>query len=85
MLTETRDSLTNVATALENLNRALEAELADMEKNGTPAAKIEHVRAGVKAIKDCGNMLMIWSDYIARGDLGSEPDDPEARRDPFPR
>lgn len=74
-----------MASALDHLNNELEAELADMQHLGFPPSKIEHVRAGVKAIKDCGNMLLIWSDYIARGEVGDEIEDPEARPDPFPR
>ena len=85
MTPETKDSLAQVANALADLNKALQAELAEMERTGIPASKIEHVRAGVKAIKDCGNMLLVWSDYIARGDLGNPADDPEAGPDPFPR
>jgi hypothetical protein len=82
---ETKDSLAQVANALADLNKALQSELAEMERVGMPASKIEHVRAGVKAIKDCGNMLLVWSDYIARGDLADPTEEPEARPDPFPR
>ena len=85
MLPETKQSLAQVASALDDLNKALEAELAEMQRTGMPPSKIEHVRAGVRAIKDCGNMLLIWSDYIARGDLADPTEDPEARPDPFPR
>ena len=85
MRSETKQSLSQVATALEHLNKELETELAEMQRLGLPSSKIEHVRAGVKAIKDCGNMLLIWSDYIARGEVGDTIEDPEARPDPFPR
>lgn len=85
MMSETKHSLTQVASALADLNKALEAELAEMQRTGMPSSKIEHVRAGVRAIKDCGNMLLVWSDYIARGDLGDPTEDPEAGPDPFPR
>jgi len=85
MRLETKQSLTEIASALDNLNKELEAELAEMQRLGLPPSKIEHVRAGVKAIKDCGNMLVIWSDYIARGEVGDTIDDPEARPDAFPR
>jgi hypothetical protein len=70
---------------LERLNKELEAELAEMQRLGLTPSKIEHVRAGVRAIKDCGNMLLVWSDYIARGEVGDTIDDPEARPDAFPR
>ena len=85
MTDETKQSLMQMANALADLNNALQAELAEMQKAGLPPSKIEHVRAGVKAIKDCGNMLLVWSDYIARGDLGETTDDPEAQPDQFPR
>jgi len=85
MRPETKQSLSQVATALEHLNKELAAELAEMQRLGLPPSKIDHVRAGVKAIKDCGNMLLIWSDYIARGEVGDPVEDPEARPDPFPR
>lgn len=84
MTPETKHSLKQVADALSDLNKALQAELAEMQRTDMPASKIEHVRAGVKAIKDCGNMLLVWSDYIARGDLGDPTEDPEAH-DAFPR
>jgi len=85
MLPETKQSLAQVASALDDLNKALQAELVDMQRTGVSLSKIEHVHAGVKAIKDCGNMLLIWSDYIARGDLSDPAEDPEAGPDPFPR
>ena len=85
MRPETKQSLSQVATALEHFYKELEAELAEMQRLGLSPSKIEHVRAGVKAIKDCGNMLLIWSDYIARGEVGDTIEDPEARPDPFPR
>jgi hypothetical protein len=85
MRPETKYSLSQVASALANLNKELEAELAEMQRLGLPPSKIEHVRAGVKAIKDCGNMLLIWSDYIASGEVGDPVVDPEAGPDLFPR
>ena len=85
MTNETKQSLEQMAHALADLNNALQAELAEMQKAGLPPSKIEHVRAGVKAIKDCGNMLLVWSDYIARGDLADPSEDPEAQPDQFPR
>jgi prefoldin subunit 5 len=85
MRLETKQSLAQMASALELLNKELEAELAEMQRLGLPPSKIEHVRAGVKAIKDCGNMLLIWSDYIARGEVGDTIEDPESRPDAFPR
>jgi prefoldin subunit 5 len=85
MRPETKQSLTEIANALDRLNKELEAELAEMQQLGLAPSKIEHVRAGVKAIKDCGNMLLVWSDYIARGEVGDTIDDPEARPDAFPR
>ena len=81
MTPEMEKSLAEVAGALDKLNHTLDAEIIEMQRGGMPPAKIDHVRAGAKAIKDCGNMLMAWSDYIARGDL----DDPAAQADPFPR
>jgi hypothetical protein len=85
MMPETKQSLAQMASALQELNKALEAELSEMQRASLPPAKVEHVRAGVKAIKDCGNMLLVWSDYIARGDLADPTEDPESQPDPFPR
>lgn len=85
MTPETKHSLGQLANTLADLNKALQSELDEMQRAGMPASKIEHVRAGVKAIKDCGNMLLVWSDYIARGDLADPAEDPEAGPDPFPR
>jgi hypothetical protein len=85
MTPETKQSLTQMANALADLNKALQTEMEEMQRTGLPASKIEHVRAGVKAIKDCGNMLLVWSDYIARGDLADPSDDPETQPDQYPR
>jgi hypothetical protein len=74
-----------MAEALTELNNALQLELAEMERTGVPASKLEHVRAGAKAIRDCGHMLLIWSDYIARGDLADPSERPESELDLFPR
>lgn len=82
---ETQQSLSQMASALAELNQALQAELAQMQQAGLPASKIEHVKAGVKAIQDCGNMLLIWSDYIARGDLADPAERLGSEQDLFPR
>jgi hypothetical protein len=74
-----------MAQVLDDLNQALQVELIEMERTGLPPSKIEHVRAGAKAIKDCGNMLLIWSDYIARGDLSDSSTQLDSERDLFPR
>jgi 4-hydroxyphenylpyruvate dioxygenase-like putative hemolysin len=85
VLPETKDTLAQVALALDNLNQALDTELAEMQRAGVAPAKIEHVRAGARAIRDCGNMLLVWSDYIARGELSDHSADPESAPDQFPR
>ena len=85
MTPQMKESLTEMANALEKLNRTLADEVIEMERSGMPPGKLEHVRAGVKAVKDCGNMLLVWTDYIARGDLTDPSADPEAGPDPFPR
>ncbi len=74
-----------MAAALTELNQALQAELIQMQQAGLPASKIEHVKAGVRAIQDCGNMLLIWSDYIARGDLSDPAEQLDSEKDLFPR
>lgn len=84
MTPEMKESLTEIARALEKLNRTMDAEIPEIERSGATPAKIEHVRAGIKAIKDCGNMLLIWADYIARGDL-VDPKNPELEQDLHPR
>lgn len=85
MTPEMKNSLTEVADALAKLNRTLEAEILEMQRGGIASSKIEHVRAGARAIRDCGDMLLVWSDYIARGDLADPSEDPEAHPDPHPR
>ena len=85
MTPEMKQSLTEMADALAKLNQTLDAEIVEMRRSGMSASKIEHVRAGAKAIKDCGNMLLVWSDYIARGDLVDPTENPEAGPDLFPR
>jgi hypothetical protein len=85
MTPETQQSLSNVASALTDLNTALQVELQEMQRAGLSPAKIEHVRAGAKAIKDCGNMLLVWSDYIARGDLADPSEESGLGADLFPR
>ncbi len=85
MTPEMINCLAEVAGVLAKLNRTLEAEILEMQRGGIAPSKIEHVRAGAKAIKDCGNMLLVWSDYIARGDLADPAEDPEAYPDPYPR
>lgn len=85
MTPEMQKCLTEMAEAVRNLNRTLESEIGHMQKSGLPAPKIERVRAGAKAIKDCGNMLLVWTDYIARGDLDDPTEGPDARYDPHPR
>jgi hypothetical protein len=82
---ETEQTLAQMARVLDDLNQALQTELSEMEKMGQPPSKIEHVRAGAKAIMDCGNMLLIWSDYIARGDLADSSTRPDSEQDLFPR
>ncbi len=86
MTPEMTQSLADVASTLEKLNQSLDAEIIEMQRGGIMSpSKIEHVRAGVKAIKDCGNMLLVWTDYIARGDLDDPSENPEMFPDPFPR
>jgi len=90
MSPETQQTLAQAAAVLNELNNALQQELSALEQSGAPASKIEQVRAGTKAIHDCGQMLLVWADYIARGDLGHDHDDDsiesiEARPDRFPR
>jgi hypothetical protein len=85
MTPQTEQTLAQMAQILDELNDALQTELTEMERLGLPPSKIEHVRAGAKAIRDCGNMLLIWSDYIARGDLADLTQAPDAGPDPFPR
>lgn len=82
MRPEMRNSLDEMALALRKVTQELDAEIIEMQRTGASASKIEHVHAGAKAIKDCGNMLLVWSDYIARGDLA---DPVEVGADPHPR
>jgi hypothetical protein len=84
MTPEMKQSLADVGAALERLNRALSDELAEIERDGATPSKIQHLKEGIKAVKDSGNMVLIWADYIARGDL-EDPDNPDVIRDPNPR
>ncbi|HEY5649261.1 MAG TPA: hypothetical protein VIU33_07155 [Nitrospiria bacterium] len=82
MTPEMEKSLAEMSKTLDRLYETLDKEIELMEKDGRPPEKINHVRAGSKAIKDCGNMLLVWSDYIARGDI---QDRSAENRDEFPR
>ncbi|MBI3596561.1 MAG: hypothetical protein HY203_05345 [Nitrospirae bacterium] len=84
MTPEMINCLAEVAGALEKLNRALSAELTEIERDGATSSKIQHLKEGIKAVKDSGNMVLIWADYIARGDL-EDPENPDVIRDPNPR
>jgi hypothetical protein len=84
MTPEMKQSLADVGAALERLNRALSDELAEIERDGATPSKIQHLKEGIKAVKDSGNMVLIWADYIARGDM-EDPENPDVIRDPNPR
>lgn len=84
MTPEMIQSLTEVKDALEKLNRTLTAELTEIERDGATPSKIQHLKEGIKAVKDSGNMVLIWADFIARGDM-EDPENPEVFRDPNPR
>ena len=84
MTPEMKESLAEVAGALERLNRALTSEMAEIERDGATPSKIQHLREGIKAVKDSGNMVLIWADFIARGDM-EDPENPDVIRDPHPR
>jgi hypothetical protein len=79
-----KQALAEVAGALEKLNRTLSNELDEIERNGATPSMIQHLKDGIRAIRDSGNMVLIWADYIARGDL-EDPENPEVVRDPNPR
>jgi hypothetical protein len=93
MTPQTQESLARMAEALAQLNAALQQELSDLQGSGAPASAVAQLQAGTKAIQDCGQMLLVWSDYIARGDIGQphDHDDPESidsiesRPDRYPR
>jgi hypothetical protein len=93
MTPQTKEVLARMAEVLEQLNTSLQQELSDLQRSGAPAPAVTQLQAGVKAIQDCGQMLLIWSDYIARGDFGRPHDHEshdsieslESRPDPFPR
>jgi len=84
MTPEMKESLAEVAVALEKLNRTLTAELNEIERDGATPSKIQHLKEGIKAVKDSGNMVLIWADFIARGDM-EDPENPDVFRDPNPR
>jgi hypothetical protein len=84
MTPEMQQSLADVQSALEKLNRTLTAELAVIERDGATTSKIQHLKEGIKAVKDSGNMVLIWADFIARGDM-EDPENPDVIRDPHPR
>ncbi len=78
------ESLTEVQKALEKLNRTLTAELVEIEREGATQSKLQHLKEGIRAVKESGNMVLIWADFIARGDM-EDPENPEVFRDPNPR
>jgi hypothetical protein len=84
MTPEMQESLSEVQSALEKLNQTLTAELRVIEQEGATPSKIQHLKEGIKAVKDSGNMVLIWADFIARGDM-EDPENPEVFRDPHPR
>jgi prefoldin subunit 5 len=84
MTPEMIQSLTEVQNALEKLNQTLTAELTEIERDGATPSKIQHLKEGIKAVKDSGNMVLIWADFIARGDM-EDPENPDVFRDPNPR
>ena len=85
MRPEMRSSLDEMALSLGKVLKELDAEINEMERAGAPPSKIKHVHAGAKAIKDCANMLLVWSDYIASGDLADPVENSEVGPDPYPR
>lgn len=84
MTPEMQQSLAEVQSALEKLNRTLTAELTEIQRDGATPSKIQHLKEGIKAVKDSGNMVLIWADFIARGDM-EDPENPDVIRDPNPR
>ena len=85
MRPEMRSSLDEMALSLGKVLKELDTEIVEMERAGEPPSKIKHVNAGAKAIKDCANMLLVWSDYIASGDLADPADNSGVGPDPYPR
>lgn len=84
MTPEMKQALAEVASALEKLNHTLTNELTELERDGATPTKIQHLKDGIRAIRDSGNMVLIWADYIARGDM-EDPADPDVERDFNPR
>ena len=75
MTPEMEKSLAEMSSSLDRLYQTLDKEIETMEKDGRPPEEITHIRSGSKAIKDCGKMLLVWSDYIARGDFEDRSDE----------
>ena len=46
MTPEMKESLAEVAGALERLNRALTSEMAEIERDGATPSKIQHLKIG---------------------------------------
>lgn len=86
MKEETRICLADLASVLNRLEAALHAEVAEIKEAGGTPTKIAKIQSGIKAVKDSGSMLLIWADYVARGDLADPADqEPGFGPDPNPR
>jgi hypothetical protein len=62
---EIQQSITGIAQAMENLNRAFEKRVEDLRNLGDSAALQQWIKA-TQAMRDSGNIYLTWAKHYAR-------------------
>jgi len=65
MSEEIEQSITEIARAIENLNRAFEKRAEDLKKGGDAPALHQWTKAAY-AMRDSGNIYLSWAKHYAR-------------------
>jgi hypothetical protein len=78
---EIKQSILEVAQAMENLNRAFEKRTADLKKAGN-ADELERWMKAIQAMRDSGNIYLAWAEHYARS-TGGEPASDESELEEF--
>jgi len=75
---ELQKSLTEIAQAIEHLNRAFEKRAEDLRNLGDSAALQQWIKA-THAMRDSGNIYLTWAKHYARSagikSIGDESDE----------
>jgi hypothetical protein len=76
---EIQQSLAEIARAMENLNRAFEKRLEDLQKLGdADADALQQWLKATQAMRDSGNIYLTWAKHYARSaSVNAAEDDPE--------